>query len=187
MVVVLLDILITIAVQRGFWYDLRRIPGAWSDLSEYYDNGRTWSILHWILFDVSAHFWLMSIICLISLFFVLDFAWHLQDFLQNCLFLQDQIGFEAGVLQVFLQNYFVVITTNYIVVQSSDAYPPTWKIAQKIILLCYFYVALFPHFKLKIHKILYPHTVLRTIYGGIFTFCFFFALYPAGVCLTFPP
>ena len=27
-------------------------------------------------------------------------------------------------LQVFLQNYFVVITTNYIVVQSSDAYPP---------------------------------------------------------------
>lgn len=32
--------------------------------------------------------------------------------------------FRAGVLQVFLHfNIFVVITTNYIVVQSRDAYP----------------------------------------------------------------
>lgn len=98
-----------------------------------------------------------------------------------------------GVMVVFFASFlarlnFVVITTNYIVVQSSDAYPPSLKkIAQKIILLYYFYVVLFPHFKFKIHKILYPHKVLPTIYGGVFTFCFFFALYPAGVCLTFPP
>lgn len=131
MIVVLLDILITIAVQLGFWYDLRRIPGAWSDLSEYYDNGRTWSILHWILFDVSAHFWLMSIICLISLFFVLDFAWHLQDFLQNCLFLQDQMGLWWVFASFLAKLNFVVITTNYIVVQSSDAYPPALKNSAK--------------------------------------------------------
>lgn len=52
------------------------------------------------------------------------------------------------------------------------------EIAQKIILLCYFYVVLFPHFKLKIHKILYPHTVLHTIYGGYIYVLFLFCVIP---------
>lgn len=62
------------------------------------------------------------------------------------------------------------------------------EIAQKIILLCYFYVALFPHFKLKIHKILYPHTVSYTIYGGAYLrFVSFLCYTRQGYVLHFHP
>lgn len=126
------------------------------------------------------------------IYFALDIVLYFSAFLIDVNYMSDIFIFCAGFCMIFARFLaelnFVVITTNYIVVQSSDAYPPPGRNSAKDNTFMLFLRCFVSSFQTQNpQNIVSSYSFVYYIWGGVFTFCFFFVLYPAGVCLTFPP